>query len=64
MGSELLRKEIQKRGGVSAVAAALQVSTAAVYYWLAGKREPPANLLDYLGLERRVRLVRRQAETK
>jgi hypothetical protein len=45
-------------GGVVAVARELGVTTAAVYYWLNGQREPSEGLLRLLGLERRVRLVR------
>jgi len=58
MANEILRKEINKRGGAKAVAEALQVTPAAVYLWMAGKREPSDNLLNYLGLRRITRLVR------
>ena len=55
---QLLKREVEKRGGVSAVAEALDVSTQAVYHWLNGKREPSDKLLNYLGLRKIEKLVR------
>ena len=60
MEHDIIKREIDKKGGVTAVAQALQVSTAAVYYWLNGKRRPSYKLLAYLGLEQKIRFVRRE----
>lgn len=58
MDRELIRKEIKKRGGATAVAKALGVTPCAVFFWQSGKRKPSDNLLNYLGLKRVEKLVR------
>lgn len=58
MQDETLKREIRRKGGVLAVAEALDVSTTAVYYWINGNRKPSTRLLEYLGLKRVERLVR------
>ena len=58
MPDEIIKREIKRKGGVKAVADALEVSTAAVYYWINGQRSASDKLLTYLGLERKERIVR------
>lgn len=63
MDDEIIKREIKRKGGVKAVADALEVSTAAIYYYLNGQREYSTKLLDYLGLERKQRIVRKRNGT-
>jgi transcriptional regulator with XRE-family HTH domain len=58
MASELLRREIRRKGGAAQVAKDLSVTPQAVYYWMNGKRTPSDELLAYLGLKKIERLVR------
>ena len=58
MRTEVLYREVQRKGGAKAVAAALEVSPAAIYYYISGDRVPSSKLLDYLGLKRVEKLVR------
>jgi hypothetical protein len=58
MDKEILKREIKKRGGATAVSKALGVSACAVFFWQSGKRRPSDKLLNYLGLKRVEKLVR------
>ena len=58
MANEILAKEVKRAGGVKKVAKALSVTPSAVYWWIAGKREPSEELLRHLGLRRVVRLIK------
>lgn len=58
MANEILRREIKRKGGVKVVADAIDVTPAAIYMWINEHREPSDTLLKYLGLERRVQLVK------
>lgn len=58
MERDILKREIKKRGGATAVAKALGVTPCAVFFWQSGKRKPSDNLLNYLGLKKIEKLVR------
>lgn len=64
MQDKTLKKEVQKRGGVNAVAAALGVTPCAVFFWLNGTRKPSQSFLRYLGFKRVEKFVRTRRETR
>ena len=59
--ANILLREIKRKGGVKAVADALGVTPSAIYMWIHSRRDPSDELLKYLGLERRVRIVKAKA---
>lgn len=58
MELDIIKREIERRGGAKEVAKQLGVSMALVYYWINGQREPSDNALKALGLVRITKLVR------